>query len=192
MNVLRLVALLTYTFGAFAYGAFLVLWVRERRLPGWGGRSSDRLTAHQETDGINGALLLVSFLWFCSNVALSLIGFMTRRTPWQLEVATICFAFAFPPLIVHITWTEVVRSRNGSVAPVWRAVLWPAYAAALILPLWSLVLLAGPASASSEHVAERLLRFGLPAMFVCAAVYSIAILMRHSTTPEPRARLARR
>src|SRR5258706_14482599 len=30
-------------------------------------------------------------------------------------------------------------------------------------------------------------------MFVCAAIYSIAILMRHSTTtPGPRARLARR
>ena len=191
MNVLRLVALLTYTFSAFAYGAFLVLWVRELRRAGWGGRSLDRPTRHQE-DAINGALLLVSFLWFCGNVALALLGFMTRRTPWQLEVATICFAFAFPPLIVHITWSEVVHSRNGSVAHGWRAVLWPAYAAAVILPLWCLVLLAGPASASSQHVAERILRFGLPAMFVCAAIYSIAILMRHSTTPEPRARLARR
>src|SRR5258705_5985943 len=169
MNVLRLVALLTYTFGAFAYGAFLMLWVLERRRAGWSGRSSDRPTGHQEMDAINGALLLVSFLWFCSNVALALLGFMIRRTPWQLEVATICFAFAFPPLIVHITWTEVVHSRNGSVAPGWRAVLWPTYAAALVLPLWSLVLLAGPASASSQLIAERLLRFGLPAMFVCAA-----------------------
>ena len=192
MNALRLVALLTYTFGAFAYGAFLVLWVREFGRAGWGGRSSDRSAASREMDAINGALLVVSFLWFCSNVGLALLGFMTRRTPWQLEVATICFAFAFPPLIVHVTLTEVVHSRNAPVASGWRAVLWPAYAAALILPLWSLVLLARPASASSQYVAERLLRFGLPAMFVCAAVYSMAILTRHSTTPEPRARLARR
>jgi signal transduction histidine kinase len=192
MNALRLVALLTYTFGAFAYGAFLVLWVRELGRAGWGGRSSDRSAASQEMDAINGALLVVSFLWFCSNVGLALLGFMTRRTPWQLEVATICFAFAFPPLIVHVTLTEVVHSRNAPVASGWRAALWPAYAAALILPLWSLVLLARPASASSQYVAEMLLRFGLPAMFVCAAVYSIAILTRHSTTAEPRARLARR
>lgn len=192
MNALRLIALLTYTFGAFAYGAFLVLWVRELARTRWGGGSPDRPSARQAMDPINAALLLVSFLWFCSNVALALIGFMTRRTPWQLEVATICFAFAFPPLIVHITWAEVVHSRKGSVAPGWRAVLWPAYAAALILPLWSLILLTGPATASSDYVAERLLRFGLPAMFVCAAVYSMAILMRHGTTPEPRARLARR
>jgi hypothetical protein len=192
MNALRLVALLTYTFGAFAYGAFLVLWVRELGRAGWGGRSSDRSAASQEMDAINGALLVVSFLWFCSNVGLALLGFMTRRTPWQLEVATICFAFAFPPLIVHVTLTEVVHSRNAPVASGWRAALWPAYGAALILPLWSLVLLARPASASSQYVAEMLLRFGLPAMFVCAAIYSIAILTHHSTTAEPRARLARR
>ena len=102
MRALGLVALLVYTFGAFAYGAILFLWVTHVRSRRWAARDGQCAPAGREGDGVNGVLLVVSLLWFCCNVGLVLFRLVPLNTPWQLDVASVCLAFAFPPIIMHI------------------------------------------------------------------------------------------
>ena len=131
---------------------------------------------------------MLSFLWFCCNVGLMAFRLVPLRTPWQLDVASICLAFAFPPIIMHVGWAEVAQKRDR-LAAAWRAALWAAYAIALVIPAWALTLLLR-GDASTARFAGQLLGSGLPATFVIAAIYSIALIARYSETREPRARRA--
>ena len=65
MNAVRLFSLLVYTFGVFAYGAMLALWISEMGRVGWAARRR-AITPGREVDTINGALLALSFLWFAA------------------------------------------------------------------------------------------------------------------------------
>jgi anti-sigma regulatory factor (Ser/Thr protein kinase) len=191
MNALRLVALLTYTFGAFAYGAILYVWVTETGRRGWATHDRQSCVTSREMDVVNGGLLVLTFLWFCCNAGLILYGFVPRRTPWALDVATICMAYAFPPVIMHLTLAEVAALRQ--IPPRWRAALWPVYAAAVAVPAWSISVLASPeASGAENQFAARLLGFGLSAMFLIAAAFSMSIIGRYGEARDHRSRQSRR
>ena len=190
MNALRLVALLTYAFGAFAYGAILYVWVTETGRRGWATHQRQGSVTSRELDVINGGLLVLTFLWFCCNTVLVLYGFVPRGTPWPLDVATICMAFAFPPIIMHLTLAEVAAMRP--ISPLWRAGLWPAYAAAIAVPAWSLAVLASDGASGAEYrFAGRVLGFGLSAMFLIAAAFSMSIIARHGEARDSRSRQSR-
>ena len=191
MNVLRLVALLTYTFGAFAYAAILYVWVTETGRRGWATHDRQSCVTSREMDVVNGGLLVLTFLWFCGNAGLILYGFVPRGTPWALDVATICMAYAFPPVIMHLTLAEVAAQRQ--IPPRWRAAVWPAYAAAVAVPAWSISVLASPeASGAENQFAARLLGFGLSAMFLIAAAFSMSIIARYGEARDHRSRQSRR
>jgi len=191
MNALRLVALLTYTFGAFAYGAILYVWVTETGRRGWATHDRQCSVTSREMDVVNGGLLVLTFLWFCCNAGLILYGFVPRRTPWALDVATICMAYAFPPVIMHLTLAEVAALRQ--IPPRWRAAVWPAYAAAVAVPAWCISVLASPeASGAENQFAARLLGFGLSAMFLIAAAFSMSIIARYGEARDHRSRQSRR
>ena len=186
MRALGLVALLIYTFGAFAYGAILFLWVTHVRYRHWAAREDGCAPAGREADGVNGALLTVSLLWFCCNVGLVLFRLVPLRAPWQLDVASVCLAFAFPPLIMHTTLSEVAAT-HPRMSGAWRIPLWLVYAAAIIIPVWGLALaLSSTADVAARRFANQLVGFGLTGGFVVAAVYSIAIMSRHGEAREPR------
>jgi signal transduction histidine kinase len=199
MDALRLLALLVYTFGAFAYGSMLLMWVRELGGRRWGGRRSTG--AHREADAVNGALLVVSFIWFVCNVAQLLVGLMPGRHVWQLDVAGLVLAFAFPPLIMHATWAEIDPARVARLSRGWRSALWPAYAVSVIIPGWLIaVIYNSPADEDAVASAARAVAIGLCLAFIAAAGYSIAIVTRSAgvagapprTTPEEaKARQAR-
>jgi signal transduction histidine kinase len=191
MNALRLVALLTYAFGAFAYGAILYVWVTESGRRGWATHDRQCGITSRELGVVNGALLVLTFLWFCCNAVLVLYGFVPRGTPWQLDVASLCMAFAFPPVIMHLTLAEVAATRQMSRR--WRAGLWPAYAAAFAIPAWSLAVLSSPAASGAEYrFAGRVLGFGLSAMFLIAAAFSMRIIAKHGEVRDARERQSRR
>ena len=94
MKSLGLLALLVYTFGALTYGSMLVLWVREMGRLGWGARPGSG-GPRREVDGVNGALLVVTCLWFCGNVIDVLVQFGRARS-LPLQIVLIVIAYAFP------------------------------------------------------------------------------------------------
>jgi signal transduction histidine kinase len=186
MRALGLAALLVYTFGAFAFGAVLLLWVTQVRSRRWAAPDAACGPGGREGHAVNGALLVVSLLWFCCNVALVLFRLVPLRTPWQLDVLSISLAFTFPPIIMHTTLGEVAAAQPR-MSSAWRAALWPAYAAAFLIPAtaFALFLLPGVDDAGGRF-GNTLLGFGLSAAFVTAAAYSIAIIATHGAAREPR------
>jgi hypothetical protein len=176
MDALRLFALLIYTFGAFAYGAMLVMWMRELGRLGWGARTDGGDTS-READAVNGVLLVVSFAWFVCNVAQLLVSLTPQRQVWQLDVAGVLLAFSFPPLIMHVTCAEVVATNAARVSRGWRIALWPAYVLSATLPIWLLAVGFG-GDAQLERTAAKTAQIALSAAFVAAAAYSIALVSR--------------
>jgi signal transduction histidine kinase len=191
MRALGLVALLVYTFGAFAYGAILFLWITQVRSRRWAAREDACAPGGGEGDGVNGALLAVSLLWFCCNVGLVLFRLVPLPAPWPLDVASVCLAFAFPPIIMHTTLSEVAAA-HPRMSGAWRGALWPAYAAAFLIPATAFALFLLPGvDGAGPRLGNTLLGFGLSAAFVAAAVYGIAIIATHGAAPEPRRRRGR-
>jgi hypothetical protein len=187
MRALGLVALLVYTFGAFAYGAILFLWITLVRSRRWSARHGLCPPAGREAAAVNGVLLVVSLLWFCCNVGLVLFRLVPLETPWQLDVASVFLAFAFPPIIMHTTLMEVADANPGRVSGAWRAVIWPVYAAALIVPVWGVTLLIpSTVDPAARQLGNQLLGYGLTGGFVAAAVYSFALIATHGDAREPR------
>jgi signal transduction histidine kinase len=186
MRALGLTALLVYTFGAFAYGAVLFLWITVVRSPRWSARDRPCPPPGPEGAAVNGLLLVVSLLWFCCNVGLVLFRLVPLDTPWQLDVASLVLAFAFPPIIMHTSLSEVAAA-HPRVSGAWRAALWPAYAAAFLIPATAFALFLVPGVVpAGRRFGNTLLGFGLSAAFVAAAVYSIAIIATHGAAREPR------
>ena len=193
MNALGVVALLVYTFGAFAYASILILWAPEVRRRGWASRDSGCAAQSRELQAVNGALLFLSFVWFVCNAAQVVTRFIPGEQPRALDIVAVCLAFAFPPIIMHLTWVETASGRQQQLAGAWRAALWPAYLAAVALPAWalSLLTLAG-ASAESRQLGGRLLGLGLSGAFLVAAAYSIALIAHYGDRRKPREKQARR
>jgi signal transduction histidine kinase len=201
MDALRLLALLVYTFGAFAYGAMLLMWVGALGADRSAGRGSIAVS-NREADSVNGALLVVGLVWFVCNVAQLLVGLTPARQMWQLGVAGLLLAFAWPPLIMHATWVEVDPERLKRLSRAWRLALWPAYAIAAIVPAWVLaVSFSAPEDGRLVGAAARAAAITLSLAFIAASIYSIAIVARaarvHDAPRRPapeeaKARQARR
>ncbi len=65
--------------------------------------------------------------------------------------------------------------------------IWPVYAAALIIPVWGVTLLIpSTVDPAARQLGNQLLGFGLTGGFVAAAVYSIALIATHGDAREPR------
>jgi hypothetical protein len=122
MVVLSLVALCTFVFGAYAYGATTLLAIRH--LPVW-GRGDD---PHRRfvLDPVLLALCSVTTVWFVAHGTLEfrlLIGYPESEIPNVIELAAFVLTFAFPPLIMH---TVLKESGATCLAPVrYRRWLWP-------------------------------------------------------------------
>lgn len=187
MKALGLLALLVYTFGALTYGSMLVLWVREMGRLGWAARRSCD-GPRREVDGVNGALLVVTFLWFCGNVIEVLVGFGRARS-LSLQIGLILLAYAFPPIVMHLTWSEA--SRSGPVSAAWRRMLWPAYAISFGLPLAAMAIALTDTTTRAAQMAAQSIGIGLNLAFVGAAAYAIALIRRHGHTRDLRERRSR-
>ena len=187
MRALGLVALLVYTFGAFAYGAILFLWVTQVRYRRWAAREDVCAPAGREADGVNGALLVVSLLWFCCNVGLVLFRLVPLRHSLAARRGLHLPGIRLPA--DHHAHDAVGGRRDASGRDVRRLAraLWAVYAAAIIIPVWGVTLvLPSSVDLAARQFGNQLLGFGLTGGFVAAAVYSIALIARHGEAREPR------
>jgi signal transduction histidine kinase len=205
VNALLLAALLVYTFGTFAYGAILLLWVREWGQMRWAApqpqaAATTDLAAPRpmesrqmacappaagrppEADAVSGALFLVSFFWFLSNLAITLVNAGPPVRQWSLQFVAMWLAFAFPPLIMHVTWGEASKGRTTMLNPLWRRIVWVAYPIAHGLALASTLGFLGVGGVS-RHTMSFASSIALGALFVCAALYAIVLM---STGGESR------
>jgi hypothetical protein len=185
MSALRLFALLVYTFGAFTFGALLVLWLRDFGRMGWAGRPG------RQVEAVNGALTIVSFLWFSGLIWQMLMSISLPLPPRLLDLGLVALAYAFPPLIMHITWVEVTARGPAPVSRGWGAILVAAYAAAAGIPLVTLSLMA-TAGGELYRPAIRLFGIGLPLLFILTAFYCITLVNRHPPPRHARNRAATR
>jgi anti-sigma regulatory factor (Ser/Thr protein kinase) len=192
MTAVRLFALLIYTFGTFAYGAMLALWVGALGRLGWGGRESRSAVSGREVDMLNGALLAISFLWFQCNVAALVASLTPRARLWQADVALIVLAFCFPPLIMHVSWAEVAAAGDARVSRGWRLALWPAYAICAAIPAWSLAVIYFTSDGPLYRLVDRLLGSALSVAFIAAALYCIVLVTRRRPQEGARGHLPRR
>jgi signal transduction histidine kinase len=182
MNGLRVLALLIYTFGAFAYGALLALWVGWIRHP----VADERRRARRNAQGkyISGVLWAASFVWFTLNVlqvVLALDPAGAQGTLWfAVQVATFLIAIAFPPLIIQTAWTE---SRAGGPVPGrWSIAVWLAYA--LSAAVGTVCTLGFFGIGMDVETAAGISGVAVAALFIGAAAYSIALMSRYPAAPE--------
>ena len=191
MNGLRVLALLIYTFGAFAYGALLALWLEWVRQPS--ADTSGHPRANAQGRNINGVLWGASFVWFTVNVlavVLALDPAQPRGSLWfAAQLATFLIAVAFPPLIVQTAWTEARAGRPGPPAG-WGIGVWVGYA--LAGALGTVCTLAFFGIGLDAEAAARLSGIAVAALFIGAAVYSIALMSRFPAAPglerDPRSK----
>jgi signal transduction histidine kinase len=188
----RLFALLVYTFGVFAYGAMLALWMGAGGRLGRRARQSRDAHVGREADRLTGALRAVSFLWFLCNQSVLLTSLTPQRQLSQLDVATALLAFCFPPLIMHLSWAIVASTDDARVAAGWRLVLWPAYVVCAAIPAWSLAVIFGSADQRLYQLATHLLGSGLSVAFIAAALYSIVLVTTHRSRSRTQGSHSRR
>jgi hypothetical protein len=184
MDAVALFALLVYGFGAFAFGTILVLWVRELGRVGWGTRPEKRV------DLVNGALVILSFVWFCVLIAQIVVALAGRPRPyWPIETAVIVIAYLFPPLIMHITLAGVTSGRPTPPGRGWRIPVAASYVAAVAIPLVTLWLMFDPATGTATYLAAgRTIGVGLSALFIGTAIYCLLLVSRGPRPPRARER----
>ena len=180
MTVLRVAALLIYTFGVYAYGALLVLWLQEIRCA---LRTSESSAAPSSLKGVfvSGALFSVSFVWFVTNLLIMLQIFAPgggRGSMWIACLwATLWLAFAFPPLITHMCWAETCEARATPPPRSWAVFVGFMYAVAGAVVLTCT--LGFNEIGVSPETANRLTSVGTMTLFIAAAIYAIALLARY-------------
>lgn len=127
MDWLRVVSLVLYTFGAFAYGAIVVVSLARLGRPAWTVGEARACGTRDPNDAVGGTLTTVSFLWFAINLVMALVGEdATPRPVWVLFIATV---FLFPPLVMHIVLAESARADPRFARPGWRRPVWLMYVA---------------------------------------------------------------
>src|SRR5205814_5443886 len=115
-----------------------------------------------------------------------------RGRAWQIDVATIFLAFAFPAVIMHVSWTELSQNCERPLARGWRLALWPAYALSFALPTAAIVIAFSPRTTSLHPVVGQAIGVGLSAAFIGAAAYCIALLSHRKRPTGLRDRQSRR
>lgn len=170
-TILLLGSLLVYTFGVLCVGAFFLLWLRAaRKKPVW-----------TPSDRAEGALILLSVLWFALNLVAELFRVSWGREVWQFDSAGFALAFLFPPLIMHVFYGERKRSLERGRGWQWslRLAYW------LSLPT-SVLVGARTLGWFSAYPVYTLASVLLPALFIFASVFSVLALLK-ARRPEESA-----
>jgi len=192
MNLLRLTALLIYTYGAFAYGTIVILAIRRY---GFGAKPGSGLSAAQPChrfDFSGVAITLASFVHFSLSLLITLLSRNPEAESWPLLTASLFIAFLFPPLIMHSSFDDLRDATRIPLHPGWKRSLWavyvvsPSIAVLSALGFWGVIVVRGRVVGIAATVALSLL-------FTVAAIYSsLALSKRRAREETVEARSSRK
>ena len=183
MNLVRLTALLIYTYGAFSYGAMFLFWLRQVGRASWAGQRTQSCGPNRSMDLVGGAISLLSFLWFAGSLLLVLINLDPGISQWPLQTVMLILVFLFPPLIAHTTYVEVGGRTDPPLTRPWRLALGALYLAAVSVIVFSLLgfyrMLPLP-----RGVPGRVAGVSLGILFSLAGIYSLLAISRRGARPK--------
>jgi signal transduction histidine kinase len=192
MNLVRLLALLIYTYGAFSFGAILILWLAQMGRIRWGGKAIQSCAWKPRSDLVGGALTFLSFSWFVCCLLLVLIQLDPKIRAYPIMTVLFVQVFLFPPLIAHTTYIEVKSSADAAIPRVWRWALVALYAGCLSVMSYSLLGFYDVISLPHERVGT-ISGVSMGIFFSLAGVYSVLAISRYSRKPTtPKERSSRR
>jgi signal transduction histidine kinase len=178
---LDIIALCVFIFGAYAYGAVLVLTLRHRS-PAWTAGAS----ASRPIDRVGMSMLLVCTAWFALNVIMTFGGLVgaTRNDNW-IDLLILELTFVFPGLIFHTVLSE---SRNGGVraALAWRAVLLALYGAGAVLAVYIPAAIFGLLPRPGKF--DPFIGISIGSLFMATSIVSIAAMLSQPRQPATRDR----
>jgi signal transduction histidine kinase len=191
MDSLRLIALLVFTFGLFAYGAMLTLWVRQFTPARTGTHPApgDCRSGNRSVERLQGALAVVAFFWFGTNLWATLLQPLPPGSwPAPLGLAATITVFLFPPLIMHVVYAE----RRAQAGPNLRGRFWGGcvvlmYAASQFVSL--VIILAWAQLIAVPSLMLQLTGLWIGVLFLLTGVYCAALLATKrplSETPRDR------
>ncbi|MGE3277696.1 MAG: sensor histidine kinase [Vicinamibacterales bacterium] len=191
MTLLNLVFLFVYVFGAYAYGAATLLTLRSR--------SAVLALPRENTTGSrlgrpSLALFGLSTIWFVLMALREFERLAGQTAPGMLDVIGLVLGYLFPPLIMHMVYSEVHCEGESRHAPLepggWRR---PVVAAYLVWPPLGLYLAAAVLGLAPLPPAPgAVIGFSISLAFVLASVYSTAVMFRsRPVAHSPRQRRTR-
>ena len=175
MTAVGILALLLYTFGAYAYGAVLVLSIQDYGRRGW---AAQRRARPAEAEFVGVAMMLLGTIWFIANVVLAIVQLGPPSRQWSYQLITLWLAFLWPPLIMHVTLAEVEGSHGcGPRTRLWRWAVRLAYPLVLAVPVWATAVFFGFIPVAGRTI-DLVLNAGLTIAFTVASVFSVSISRR--------------
>jgi len=182
MNAVRLLALLIYTYGAFSFGAIFILWLAQVGRVRWGGKSIETCGWTRSVDLVGGALTFLSFSWFVGCLLFVLTQLNSQTRPYSLMTVLFVQVFLFPPLIAHVTYTEISATNRAPLPPAWRWALAALYAGCLSVMTCCLLAFYDVISLS-RGFAGKLSGISMGLFFSLAGIYSVLAISRYSRKP---------
>jgi signal transduction histidine kinase len=182
MVALDLAFLFIYIFSAYAYGATVVLALRQ--LPVWYRGHKTAGTPAPVMDPVTLTLCAVSTAWFVMLAVgqfQALIG--TRQFGVVVDVIGFVLSFAFPPLIMHTVLNEDRADCTGAErSPLWQRLLVSVYAVSIAICAYAFAVVFDVAPKPRFFGAWLGISLGL--LFVICSVYCI-VLMTGRTRRRP-------
>ena len=179
MVFVSLFFLFVYLFGAYAYGATVLLTLGQDKSL-WGMDKSYSPDTRKRIDRASLALFLISTLWFVVHTLTEFRNLTGPSDRGVLDLFTFV-AFLFPPVIMNTVYLE---AHSEGAAPPSVLYTWLLRAMWVMSPALGLYLIA--AIFSIVERPERLgavIGFSIGLMFVVASVFSMALMLRR----EPQA-----
>lgn len=188
MTALSILALCVFIFGAYVYGATVVLSLRHRT-PVW-GLDPDAVSPPRGFNLQGLTMFLICTLWFVLHSVIefrNLLGGPRKND--VIDLAAVELVFFFPALILHTVWreTEHAERTRSPLDGVWPALTWLLYglgaAYAIYVPLAAYDLVAAPAHLSA------FLGMSIGALFTICSVGCIALMTtrrRQTATADQR------
>lgn len=106
VDSLGIIEMLINAFGVYAFWSIGLLTVRRWRTPHWG--LGERTRNERASANLGTAILTVCFFWFVIGLTSSLVlSFPEARPALRiLQTARLILSFVFPPLIMHVVYSE--------------------------------------------------------------------------------------
>jgi signal transduction histidine kinase len=171
MDAVRVVALLIYAFGAFAFGALSVLHTRQYIRSRWPGSSEE------SPCWASFAMVLLSFVclvWFLINLVLLLAPLTPNLDTAPLLAIFIGTVFLFPPLLMHVVWAEARDSVSGRG---WGFAVLAMWVVSQPVPVLGILLFMGWIEPPTWMPALDL-GIMINSLFALAGIYSVTLLVK--------------